>query len=314
MLHRFLIWIREHKLAAVLILILMVVIVKDRLPTYIPFTVPSMQSSEYPVSQDMYLQAPPYDASVYSEPGSYGMTKTVPPEVGSGGVGNTSMPRMVSMEAYLGMVVKDLALAFTAMQDIAQRAGGFVVSTHINNPSGNGSANLTVRVPSANLKDVVAAYRALGVKVVSETVSGVDITAQYQDITEQLRVLEETKVKFEAMLKSSTDVQDSLSVLREIQGLQQQIDALKGQEKYLAESAKYSLLTVSMSKDEYELPYAPEEPWSAANVFKQAVRELIRTLRALTEKVVWVGVYAILWVPAMIVLFVLYRRFLRKVL
>lgn len=313
MLHRLLIWIREHKLATVLILILAVVIIKDRLPTYIPFTVPSMQGSGYPTSQDMYMQAP-LEGPEYMQPGSYGMTKTVPPEIGGGGVGNTSMPRMVSKEAYLGMVVKDLSLAFTAMQDIAQRAGGFVVSTHINDPSGNGSANLTVRVPSASLKDVVAAYRALGVKVVSETVSGADITAQYQDITEQLRMLEETKVKFEAMLKSSTDVQDTLSVLREIQGLQQQIDALKGQEKYLTESAKYSLLTVSMSKDEYELPYAPEEPWSAANVFKRAVRELVRTIRTLTEKVVWVGVYAVLWVPATIILFVLYRRFLRRMI
>jgi ABC-type uncharacterized transport system fused permease/ATPase subunit len=71
---------------------------------------------------------------------------------------------------------------------------------------------------------------------------------------------------------------------------------------------------VTISKDEFELPYAPEESWSAQVVFKTAVRDLIRTLRSVAEKVIWVVVYAIIWLPVALVALFVYRRFLRKML
>lgn len=238
---------------------------------------------------------------------SYEMVSDIP------AVTNNPTPqRMVSLNAHLSMVVKDIRKASNAMVIIAEKAGGYMVNRNISNPEGNGTANVTVRVLSTKLREVIESYKKLGVKVVSENVQGTDITDQYQDIGERLRVLVDTKEKFEAMLKSSTDVQDSLAVLREVQQLQYQIDNLKGQEKYLAASAQYSLITVTTSKDEYELPYAPEEPWSAQAVFKNAVRDLIRALRSVAETGIWFAVFAVIWVPVGLIAIFIYRRFLRK--
>jgi hypothetical protein len=307
MLHTLLIWIREHKLATLLIVVLSVVLFKDN-------SISNMSVSAFPS-----VGSP----STFGKRATYDMTQSagvqeasvlpVPP-VSGGGSANPSQTRMVSLNAYLSMVVKDIQEASKDMVIIAENAGGYMVNSSMSNPAGNGTANLTVRVLSAQMREVIESYKKLGIKVVSESISGSDITDQYEDIGERLRVLEDTKAKFEAMLKSSTDVQDSLSVLREVQQLQYQIDNLKGQEKYLEGSAKYSIITVSISKDEFELPYAPEESWSAQVVFKTAVRDLIRTLRSVAEKVIWVVVYAIIWLPVALVALFVYRRFLRKML
>lgn len=307
MLHTLLIWIREHKLATLLVVVLAAVLFKDN-------SISNMSVSGFPS-----MGSP----STFSKRATYDMTQSagvqeasvlpVPP-VSGGGSADTPATRMVTLNAYLSMVVKDIQEASKDMVIIAENAGGYMVNSSMSNPAGNGTANLTVRVLSAQMREVIESYKKLGIKVVSESISGNDITDQYEDIGERLRVLEDTKAKFEAMLKSSTDVQDSLSVLREIQQLQYQIDNLKGQEKYLEGSAKYSIITVTISKDEFELPYAPEESWSAQVVFKTAVRDLIRTLRSVAEKVIWVAVYAIIWLPVALVALFIYRRFLRKML
>lgn len=310
MLHRLLIWIREHKLATLLIAVLAFVLLKDNVIGLYSVNRYNAIGSSFGLSKSAVYDSAPGGMMQESVQPSYEMP--VAPVTGGGP--NPSEKRMVSLTAYLSMVVKDIREASNAMVVIAENAGGYMVNSSMSNPEGNGTATLTVRVLSARIREVIESYKKLGVKVVSENINGSDITDQYQDIGEQLRVLVETKAKFEAMLKTSTDVQDSLSVLREVQQLQYQIDNLKGQEKYLEGSAKYSLITVTVSKDEYELPYAPEESWSAQVVFKTAVRDLIRTLRSVAEKIIWIAVYAIIWIPIALTTFLIYRRFLRKMM
>ena len=309
MLHRLLIWIREHKLATLLIAVLAFVLLKDNVIGSYSMNRYANIGSSFGLSKSAMYDSAPGGMLQESVQPSYEMPA---PPVSGGSNANPSAKRMVSLTGYLSMVVKDIREASNAMVSIAEKAGGYMVNSSMSNPEGNGTSTLTVRVLSAQIREVIESYKKLGVKVVSENINGSDITDQYQDIGEQLRVLVDTKAKFEAMLKTSTDVQDSLSVLREVQQLQNQIDGLKGQEKYLEGSAKYSILTVTISKDEYELPYAPEESWSAQVVFKTAVRDLIRTLRSVAEKVIWVAVFAVIWLPVGFLALFIYRKFLRK--
>lgn len=311
MLHRLLIWIREHKLATLLIAVLAFVLLKDNvIGSYSVNRYANVGSAFGSSKGAVYDMAP---GAMMQESIGTSYKAPVAPITG-GSSANPSAKRMVSLTAYLSMVVKDIREASNAMVALAEQAGGYMVNSSISNPEGNGTATLTVRVLSSKIREVLESYKKLGIKVVSENINGSDITDQYQDIGERLRVLVDTKAKFEAMLKTSTDVQDSLSVLREVQQLQYQIDSLKGQEKYLAGSAQYSIITITISKDEYELPYAPEESWSAEVVFKTAVRDLIRTLRSVAERVIWVAVYAVIWLPVGLVALFFYRRFLRKMM
>lgn len=135
------------------------------------------------------------------------------------------------------------------------------------------------------------------------------MTDQYMDIEARLKTLEKTKTKFEEIMDKATKVPDILQVQREIISLQSQIDSLKGQQEYLKNSAKSAKLTIHLSTDEWSLPYAPEDSSFRPNViFKQAIRSLVQTIRGLVAKLIWVGVYSIIWVPIVIVIGIIWKK------
>jgi len=89
--------------------------------------------------------------------------------------------------------------------------------------------------------------------------------------------------------------------------VQQQIDSLKGQQKYLEQSAELSKITVYFSTDEMELPYTPTETFKPSLVFKSAVRALYKTLGNIGERIIWASVYAVIWLPLIIAAYFVVR-------
>jgi len=67
-------------------------------------------------------------------------------------------------------------------------------------------------------------------------------------------------------------------------------------------------ITLNLSTDEFSLPYAPAEPFKPANIFKQAVRSLVGTLRGIIKLLIWVGVFGVIWIPILLVMFFIKRR------
>jgi hypothetical protein len=103
-------------------------------------------------------------------------------------------------------------------------------------------------------------------------------------------------------------VPDLLSVQRELINLQSQIDSLKGQQKYFEQSAKLSKITIYLSTDELALPYAPDNSWRPAVVFKEAVRSLIYNLRSLANLIIWLVVYSPIIIVGLLAFFFLRHK------
>ncbi len=154
-------------------------------------------------------------------------------------------------------------------------------------------------------------FRDLAVKVSSERILGTDVTAEYVDIEARLETLEKTKAKFEEIMEKATAVQDILNVQRELIRTQDQIDALKGQQKYLEQTAKLAKITIYLSTDEYALPYVPAKPFRPQVVFKLAVRSLVGSLRSVATATIWIVVYAVIWLPALLI-FIFLRRWWQR--
>ena len=144
--------------------------------------------------------------------------------------------------------------------------------------------------------------------MVSENLTGEDVTDQFVDIDARLATLYRTKAKFEEILDKAVKVEDLLNVQRELINLQTQIDSLKGQQLYLEKSAAMAKITIYLSTDELALPYAPSEAWRPTVILKLAVRSLVGNLRNFGSALIWIGVYSVVWVPILIVLFIIRKR------
>lgn len=289
-------WIKKNKLTAVLLLIIVVSLLRN-----------SFFGQSY-----SYSPTPQYDSNIGLSQGSMkaSLPFQVPPNPMTGG-GSSVIPqqdRMVVKNSNLSLMVKDVVAVQKAIIDKAVELGGYMVSSNVSNPQDAASATVTVRVPANRLKDTLDYFRGLAVKVVSENLDGVDITDQYSDNEAQLAILNTTKNKFEEILDKATQVEDILTVQREIVNLQTQIDQIKGQQKYYQQDANFTKITMYLSTDELGLPYAPSESWRPAVVFKEAVRSMLLSIQKLGNLVIWLVVYTVIWVPAIVIIFIYKKR------
>lgn len=283
-------WIKNNKLLSFLILLVLFLLLRGNL-TSLPGIVPqarppSLTTSERAIS-----------------PGIGGTTRLPSLSAPSG-----EKERIIIKETTLSLVVGNVAKVLADVEGKAKQLGGFLVSSNLNVPEGVATGTIKVRVPEEKRGEALAEFKKLAVKVVSENIAGFDVTDEYTDLAARLAILEQTKAKFQAILEKATLVADLLEVQRELITIQDQIDAVKGQQKYLEQTAKLSLITVYLATDELSLPYTPDQAWRPNLVFKQAVRAMIGFSQFLGNVLIWVGVFTPVWLPAGLVIWWLKRR------
>ena len=273
-------WVKANKLAALIILILSVLYIASILPSGV-------------------------------EPLTGGISGA--PDLGEGAVSDkggttTGGDRVVIEESALSLVVKDVSKEADEVVKYAEKEGGFLVSSEITSPEESPVATVTVRVPSAKLRTAIEYYRTLAVKVSSENIIGIDVTEEFEDLDARIATLEGTIDQFEAIKARATKIADLVSITEQIITLQEQIDLLKGSKKFIEESAAFPKITASLATDEFALPYQPPEGFRPGVIFKQAVRALLSGVYAVAGGLIWVGVYAVVWVPVLLVIIFLRRR------
>jgi hypothetical protein len=287
-------WIKRNKVVTLLIIFLLLFLGKDYLPGLL--SVSRLKTSQENL---MYQGVDGYAPSALPEAGG-GVASLIPQREAAP---VESEDRLVVEESSMSLVVKSVRETTDKIIDQAKSVGGYMVSSSLTNPEEAPFATVVVRVPADNFRSTLDNFRSSAVKVTSENIRGTDVTDQYVDIEARLATLEKTKAKFEEIMDKATAVQDILNVQQQLTYIQNQIDNLKGQQKYLEQTAKLAKITIYLSTDEYALPYAPSETFRPAVIFKLAVRSLVSTLRSLAKVLIWIGVYAVIWVPAGLIIF-----------
>jgi hypothetical protein len=293
-------WIKTHKLVTVLILVILYFLFKDS-SIVSPLSYRNNKSVEYEAggsygSSDMMLGAPASSVSNFNLP-ALPISREAPP--------SETKDRMVVTNTSLSLLVNNVRETLKAISTYAQSKQGYMVESNVYDPQYGSSGSITVRIPTSYLDESMEYFRSLGVRVVSENVQGTDVTDQYEDTEEKLRILQANKTRFEEIMNSAVKIDDILKIQKEIFNLQSQIDALKGSQKYLEQTSKLAKVTIFLSTDELALPYQPNEIWRPEVVFKQAVRSLIGSLRDVANIVIWIAVYALVIIPVLLIIFLI---------
>ena len=245
-----------------------------------------------------YLGAPVKNRAFYGPQTDY---------AGGESVSLNASNRKVKEDITISLKVEDVSQTAESIASIAKSFGGFVVNKSIRTKSKEGApvsySTVSVRVPKDIKEGFLLEAKKVGLEVVSESENLSDITDQYENIEEKLKLLQRNKARFEEIMLRATTVDEILRVQNQILSLQRQIDSLQGRKKYLEEVSKSVKITFYLSTDEYSLPYVPKDNWSLKAVFTKAVRSLVKNLRWFASALVWVVVYS----PILLVLVLAYR-------
>ncbi len=302
---RFWEWIKRNKFSSLLLAVILFFVLRSFIASSVVnysasrLSSSPMMDSTYNASRGMPAQG----GLSYSE-----MMQKVSP-VSS--IDTSTQNRLVQKESSLSLLVGDVRSSADTVIKQAEGMGGFMIQSTFSNPGESPSGSISVRVPASNLASYLDILRKQSIRVVSEQLSGTDITDQYKDIKSRLDTLNTTKVKFEAIYDKAVSIQDILEVQNRIIELQDQIDSLKGQQQYMEKSAEMARVSVYLSTDELSLPYASDPSWRPSVVFKSAVRSLVENLRGFASLLIWASVYVVFWGPVLVII-LLIRRYRRK--
>ena len=160
------------------------------------------------------------------------------------------LDRMVIRTAQLTIEIPDnMEQALAQARAIATRGGGFVSasSTHIErqNDQDRTVADLTLQVRSDAADSALSDLRALG-KVISEISGSQDVTDEYVDLDSNLRNLQASESAILKLMDRATQIQDVLSLERELSNVRGQIERIQGRKKYLERRTDMATITLSL--------------------------------------------------------------------
>jgi hypothetical protein len=216
-----------------------------------------------------------------------------------GGVGE----RLVIKNANLSIVVEAPGDTLDRIGQLAEEMGGFIVSsnlyqTYLESGMEVPRANITIRVPAENLTDALDAIKDEAGQVLSENVSGQDVTQEYTDLQSQLRNKEMAEAQLQEIMASAFKTEDVLAVYNQLTWIREEIEVIKGRIQYYEQSASMSAISVDILADEAVQPLTIGG-WQPVGVAKDAIQALINTLKFLANTFIWLLLYIL---PVVLVL------------
>jgi len=209
--------------------------------------------------------------------------------------------RLVVKRAEMRVSVADPAEAMRTVVQWAESMQGYVVNSNQWNSTSDGqtyiNASVMVRVPAERLDEMMQKVRDLAADpktgVLSETVTGEDVTAEYVDSQARLRNLKAAEAQLVELLDQAPDLEYTLDIFKELTEIRSQIEVLEGRIKYLEESAALSALSVEFVA-EASLQPLQIGPWKPAGVAKEAIQTLVKVAQDVGTALIK---FVIIWVP-----------------
>jgi hypothetical protein len=238
------------------------------------------------------------------------------PESQAGGTGTKGYPaynanvvtdqtadarRIVLMNASLSIVVKDPGAGMEAIDAMAKSMGGFVVSsdlsrTRLDDGTEVPSAQITVRVPAEQLTQALENVKSLvadrAKDIISENVTGQDVTKEYTDLSSQLVNLQKAEKQLQAIMETATKTEDVLSIFNQLTQIRSQIEVIQGQIKYYEDAAAMSAITVNLVATASMQPLSIGG-WQPAGVARDAIQALINFARFLVNALIWITLFCL---------------------
>jgi hypothetical protein len=208
--------------------------------------------------------------------------------------------RMVIYSASISLRVDSVKETMRSVQGIASKYQGIMASASYSNTTGY----VTVRVPQAAFYQAVEEFEKIG-KVQQKDLRGEDVTEQYVDLSAQLVNEEKQEKRLQEILDLAKDVDDVMTVERELERVRGSIESLTGRLKYMSNRVELSTITVSMSTKPVEV--LPEE-WQPRLNLALPVKNGVQTLYSITEGMVTMAIVVVPFAVIGVAAFAVIRR------
>jgi hypothetical protein len=161
--------------------------------------------------------------------------------------------------ANISIEVSDVRASIEQISDAVASLGGYVAGSNFNDRDDRVSGSITVRIPPGKLDEISDRIEDMG-KVLTNNLSSQDVTYDYVDLDARLKNAQAQEKQLLAIMEQATLIEDILAVRSELGRVQQEIEVLKGQLRYLDNMVDFSTVTVALTQT-----YVPKSPEADAD-------------------------------------------------
>jgi Domain of unknown function (DUF4349) len=214
-----------------------------------------------------------------------------------------SIDRKIVQTASLQLQVKEVGVGFEEVGRIATAAGGFIASSSFSysdfdksDDQRSQTASITIRVPSEGYASVLSQLRGLADTVDYEESQASDVTEEFTDLQSRLRNLEATETQLLSLLAKATTITDILTVQDRLNGVQGDIEYVKGRINLIDNLTDLATITVHLRPVVGAPVSEPGDGVDLGNTISEAWDDSIAFLGSIAEGVLTVVVFA-WWLP-----------------
>jgi hypothetical protein len=192
-------------------------------------------------------------------------------------------PKIVKT-ADLGLRSKEVRRSAAQAQQVAATAGGTVLSSQVYRSDDSVTADLVLSVPSEEFERVLDELRGLGQKVTTDSISGQDVTEEYVDLKSRERNLRATEESLLRLYGRAENVEEALSIQRELTTVRGEIELVQGRIKYLDQRSAYSQITLNIQP--ITSPPPPGPTWDPGEVVERAWSASLGVLQVMATAII----------------------------
>jgi hypothetical protein len=214
--------------------------------------------------------------------------------------------RKVVKTADLGLRSDEVRQSAARAQQVAATAGGTVLSSQVYRSDDSVTADLVLSVPSEEFERVLDELRSLGEKVTTDSISGQDVTEEYVDLKSRERNLRATEESLLRLYDRAENVEEALSIQRELTTVRGEIELVQGRIKYLDLRSTYSQITLNIQPVTSPPPAGPT--WDPGEVVKRAWDASLGVLQVVATAIISAVVFGWWLAPVLVGGFLWWRR------
>jgi cell division protein FtsL len=185
--------------------------------------------------------------------------------------GGSDDARKMVRNASIQLIVRHPKEASDTIRQLAEQAGGFLVSAEVLGGEEATSASLTIRVPEGKFTEVREKIAKLGVRTESEKLEAEDVTKQYVDLSARLRNLRAQETQYLGILKQARTIKDTIEVSDKLNEVREQIEQQQAEFDALSKQVETVALAVSLRAEADVQVFGVE--WRPLYRLKEAARD-----------------------------------------
>ena len=157
----------------------------------------------------------------------------------NGGNSTENIGRKLVYNGDVSLLLEDLEETERQIATWVESFGGYITNSSIN----NNNLNVTARIPAKFFNQAMEGMAEFG-KTERRSIYTEDVTEQFYDLSTRLETRKILRERLENYLKNASNVKDMISIEKELNNVQSEIEAMEGQFKRLNNRIDFATITI----------------------------------------------------------------------